>query len=207
MSLRSYILTHDTGFAPNPFGRVCTLACCKPVIRRCASEGDIVVGVGSARRGQSDRLIYAMRVNRVLPFEQYWERYPSKRPSLASPVNRCGDNIWHGDGRGNWLGVPGALHDERHRRRDISGRNVLVSSDFYYFGCDAISIPEQFLSLTATGRGHKRSDDIALISRFWNWVKSSAARRGRIGVPSDFDGAVCWRKGESRGQAKCDAGR
>jgi hypothetical protein len=45
MKLYCYIVTHDTGFSPNPFHGYCTLACCKPTIRRTAKEGDWVVGL------------------------------------------------------------------------------------------------------------------------------------------------------------------
>ncbi len=203
MSLRSYIITHDTGFAPNPFGRVCTLACCKPKIRSCAKEGDTVIGTGSVELGLSGRLIFAMQVERVLPFEEYWECYPSKRPSQESHVRMRGDNIWHRDARDKWRCLPGAVHDESDRDRDTSGRNVLISSDFYYFGRRAITIPNEFRSLVAVTQGHKRSDDLALISRFWKWVRSQARRRGRNGVPNGFDGAVCQRKGGVRARAKC----
>ena len=34
MVIYEYVMTDDTGFAPNPFYGICTLACCKPVIRR-----------------------------------------------------------------------------------------------------------------------------------------------------------------------------
>lgn len=30
----SYVLRYDDGVAPNPYGGVCTLAICKPVIRK-----------------------------------------------------------------------------------------------------------------------------------------------------------------------------
>lgn len=33
-----YTMTSDTGFAPKPFGGLCTLACCKPQIRRAAAQ-------------------------------------------------------------------------------------------------------------------------------------------------------------------------
>ena len=39
VKLMAYIVRHDSGFSPNPFGGVCTLACCKPAIRRSA-EGN-----------------------------------------------------------------------------------------------------------------------------------------------------------------------
>jgi hypothetical protein len=43
MKLYSYVVTHDTGFSPNPFWGCCTLADCKPAIRRTAKIGDWVV--------------------------------------------------------------------------------------------------------------------------------------------------------------------
>jgi len=33
-----YTMTYDSGFAPNPFHGICTLACCKPGIRRGVAE-------------------------------------------------------------------------------------------------------------------------------------------------------------------------
>ena len=37
--LYSYVITRDYGFAPNPFGGICTLATCKPGIRNHAKVG------------------------------------------------------------------------------------------------------------------------------------------------------------------------
>ena len=39
-----YKMTHDTGFAPNPFHGVLTLATCKPKIRACRKADDWVAG-------------------------------------------------------------------------------------------------------------------------------------------------------------------
>ena len=47
MKLFSYIITHDIGFAPNPFFGYCTLANCKPVIRRTSKIGDWIVGISA----------------------------------------------------------------------------------------------------------------------------------------------------------------
>lgn len=33
VNLFSYIVACDSGFSPNPFWGICTLACCKPRIR------------------------------------------------------------------------------------------------------------------------------------------------------------------------------
>lgn len=190
MKLSAYIVRVDSGFSPNPFGRRCTLACCKPNIRRNADPGDIIVGSGSVRSGLRGRLIYAMRVAEVLPFQAYWERYPSKRPSPRTPVSRRGDNIWHLE-PGAWRGVRDALHNEQNRARDLRGVNALIAKDFYYFGRDAIVVPDAFASMLATTQGHRNTHDGALINRFWEWLSRAAPRRGRIGQPSEFTEAGC----------------
>ena len=39
-----YVVKVDSGFAPNPVGGLCTLACCKPTIRKTANVGDWIIG-------------------------------------------------------------------------------------------------------------------------------------------------------------------
>lgn len=131
-----------------------------------------------------------MRVQQVLPFDAYWDRYPSKRPSSRSAISRRGDNIWHVRA-GVWRGIPGALHNHSHQARDLRGANALVSDDFYYFGRDAIIVPEAFASVLAVTQGHKNTYDSALIVRFWRWLSRVAPRHGRIGQPTDFTDAGC----------------
>ena len=50
MKLFSYVVARDYGFAPNPFFSTCTLATCKPKIRRTASVGDWIIGTGSKKK-------------------------------------------------------------------------------------------------------------------------------------------------------------
>ena len=71
MTLYSYTVAIDSGFAPNPFYGFCTLACCKPGIRRTAQEGDYVVGIGP--KGPGNHLVYAMRVTETVEFDDYWQ--------------------------------------------------------------------------------------------------------------------------------------
>lgn len=42
-----YVVDRDFGFAPNPFHGYCTLATCKPGIRKSAAMGDWVVGMAA----------------------------------------------------------------------------------------------------------------------------------------------------------------
>ena len=191
MKCSAYIVSVDSGFSPNPFGRSCTLACCKPTIRRKAEVGDIIVGSGSCGCGLSGRLIYAMRVGRILPLQDYWDSYPSKRPSAKTPITQRGDAVWHKDSSGTWRGVRGALHDHRQRDRDLRGENALIASESYYFGRDAIQVPSEYSAILATTQGHKNTHDAKLIGRFWSWLTRSARKRGRIGSPFEFTPTGC----------------
>ena len=64
--LYSYCIPVDDGAAPNPFGNICTLTICKPVIRRSALVGDWVVATGSMQYGFENKVIYAMEVTQKL---------------------------------------------------------------------------------------------------------------------------------------------
>lgn len=63
--LYTYCIPYDDGAAPNPYWGICTLAICKPVIRRVARVGDWVVGTGSSHSPIGDvagAVVYAMQV-------------------------------------------------------------------------------------------------------------------------------------------------
>jgi hypothetical protein len=139
-----YVVKKDTGFAPNPFHGWCTLACCKPAIRRRAKAGDWIVGV--APKSYGNGIVYAMRVEETITFAEYWRdrRFASKRPRWGRAlglVERNGDNCYQPDGRGGYRQQP-SMHwdkdndreDLRHKTRDLSGEHVLVARRFSYFG-------------------------------------------------------------------------
>jgi hypothetical protein len=184
----SYVVVHDTGFAPNPFHGLLTLACCKPLIRRNASVGDIIVGLSS----RSERVVYAVQVADIVEFEEYWAdpRYLARRPKMDSAriVDRTGDNIYeplsdsyrqlhsfhsNGDGSEN-LGL---------KRTDLGGNHVLVGERFAYWGGTGPSLPEG-LAFLAVGRGHR--------SRFTDEQVDTVARwftnlpRGVLGAPAQW---------------------
>ena len=162
ITLRSYKLTHDTGFAPNPFFGSLTLATCKPGIRRTAKIGDWIAGFTSGGLcgdpvGQ-ERLVYLMKVTERLTLAEYFcdSRFVVKRAigCAGSEIGRRGDNIYrplrpeakeaaefeqrpnphHWNRNGN-------CEDAASKRRDIGGRNVLIASDYVYFGRNALVIP------------------------------------------------------------------
>ena len=80
----SYVVRYDSGFAPNPFYDYCTLATCKPDIRRTAKVSDWVIGSASNGNGvrRGGHLVYAMRVTETMTFDDYAadQRFEVKKP-------------------------------------------------------------------------------------------------------------------------------
>jgi len=161
--LFTYTITRDFGFAPNPFHGLCTLATCKPGIRKSAKVGDWIMGIGgSSLRGVKRKCILLMKVSEKVSFQDYWddERFSLKKPVRnGSRVQMLGDNIYHKDENGSWI-----QEDSHHSNPDGSpkpvnldrdtGRTdqVLVSNYFLYFGGKA-----QALNLDSIGYGRVRS--------------------------------------------------
>lgn len=87
--IHSYVVRYDSGFAPNPFYGYCTLATCKPNIRKGADIGDWVVGSGSNDRNvrRGGHLVYAMRVTETMTFDEYgWIHGLNPRNPIATVV-------------------------------------------------------------------------------------------------------------------------
>jgi len=103
--MSSYTISRDYGFAPNPFWGYCTLATCKPKIRGFSVIGDYVVGFGGKDTGKHNKLIFVMRVEEILSFDEYWfdERFIIKKPNIYGSLKvQYGDNIYHKDENGTW---------------------------------------------------------------------------------------------------------
>ena len=145
--LYCYKMTHDTGFAPNPYQGVLTLATCKPTIRRCAEIGYWISGWTSNKvQGKKQKytfsdygqkLIYLAKVSDKMLIKDYWEKYPEKRPSPNDWVNDFGDNIYEPLGNDDFhQHNNGGGHNSTNIKRDLSGKYVLICNEFYYFGVE-----------------------------------------------------------------------
>ena len=175
--LFSYIMTVDNGFAPNPFGGICTLACNKPNIRKNASIGDWIIG--TTRPSNKARLVFAMRVDRGLTFDMYWDfpEYQCKKPDKN---NGCGDNIYQMGKDGHLVQMKNLFHGKEHYKSDTSINRVLISKTFYYFGKEAVVIPEKFRSAVVAAQGHKTikppppdSNKPDVISLLLQWLQNN----------------------------------
>jgi hypothetical protein len=202
MGLYSYIVARDFGFAPNPFFGTCTLATCKPDIRRKAHVGDWILGTGSKRNGIAGRVVYAMQVSEVLSYDQYWNdaRFREKRPYLGGSWKQAyGDNIYHRDRlTGKWLQADShhSLRDGSPNAanifRDTRSENVLIGEVFYYFGGSGPLIPRRFrdwngdgIDICKGGPSHKCHFPQMLVSAFIDWIGRSR-QTGYIADPAQF---------------------
>jgi hypothetical protein len=177
MTLFSYVVDHDTGFAPNPTGRYCTLVHCKfseggrrkNIVER-AEIGDWLLGTGGESRRSSGNgtIIYLMCVDEKLPFQQY-------------------------------------LRDQRFKgRSDCKDRGTnntyaLVSRHFFYFGKNAIPISRLSKSLQSVawekkGPGYKSRFAEKEIRGLISWFERKH-RPGWYGEPrapgSDYRSSGC----------------
>lgn len=147
----TYVITRDFGFAPNPFHGVCTLATCKPGIRKSAAVGDWILGVGGKELGLTHRkCILLMKVSEKISFQNYWDdsRFSLKKPCRnGSHVKMLGDNIYHKNANGEWIqedshhsNVDGTANHTNLDRDTGTSDQVLISNFFFYFGKKAIPV-------------------------------------------------------------------
>lgn len=189
MKLHSYVVRYDSGFAPNPFYEYCTLATCKPGIRRSAHVGDWVVG--SCSNGKNIRrgghIVYAMRVTETLNFGQYNSdpRFQSKKPYRNGSLKQsCGDNIYFKNENDNSWAQYDSFHSTsdgsqnwKHTTRDTGTDRILISDDFVYFGGYGPIFPYWLRNFNGTdicksGIGRSCFDDTLLIQAFVSWIRS-----------------------------------
>ena len=192
-----YVVARDFGFAPNPFHGVCTLATCKPDIRRVAQVGDRVIGMGGAALGTVGRCVYAMEVTSTMTFDEYWAdpAFRCKRPVRNGSLRvMVGDNIYHREGDGDeapWRqedshhSRPDGSPDPVNLRTDTQTDRVLISTRFVYFGQTAPVVPTRLLEdmdyrNVRKHRTYQARDCGGLL----DWLDSES-RGGSVGVLDD----------------------
>ncbi|MCK5055126.1 MAG: hypothetical protein KAT34_00605 [Candidatus Aminicenantes bacterium] len=179
MKLYTYCLRYDDGAAPNPYWGMCSLAICKPVIRRTAGIGDWIVGFGSTTSPIgyiSNCVVYAMKVTKVLSMSDYdkfcQEHLPGKIPDLKSSDFRLrvGDCIYDFADSDSPQLRPG-VHDERNKETDLGGKNVLLSDRFYYFGDKPTKLKQELHSIIHKNQGHKSHANDPYADDFKSWLE------------------------------------
>ncbi len=198
MKVYSYVVAYDSGFAPNPFHGLCTLACCKPLIRRSAQPGDLIVGLGK----RAERVVYTAEVTQVIDFAKYWNaaRYKNKRPTKGAPlaIERSGDNIYEPWAIGEFRqrpsrhSHPDGTENVESKRTDLGGLHVVVSDTYVYFGKEGPLLPSG-LAFLEIGRGHRCRFTPAQIAQVTAWF--DGLPRGVHGPPALWpSGDLSWQQ-------------
>lgn len=186
--LYTYIVRTDDGAAPNPFSGMCSLTICKPKIRSSAKPGDWVVGVGSKNAPSGDlsgHVVYAMKVQEVVPLNEYDARarkeWPSRIPDMQSLdlSARLGDCIYDYSRGRKPIQRPG-VHGPLNVKIDLGGKNSLISKDFYYFGSRAIRLPGNLLGICPTTQGHRSIKNDSYRAAFEEWIRGLNIKVGQL---------------------------
>ena len=210
MRLFSYKLTHDSGFAPNPFWGVLTLATCKPLFRRSKRTGDWIAGFTSVKLCEDqvgqEKLIFLVKIDEKISIVDYFrgQRFQKKIPlkSAHKAICQAGDNIYrplcpHPITENDFEQIPNKNHKYESKKHDISGENVLIGAEFVYFGRNALSIPLYLRPQVPKGQSSNgnRTHDVESVRKFIEFVMAKASI-GRIhGPPHEWaEGDESWRE-------------
>jgi hypothetical protein len=195
-----YVVDRDFGFAPNPFHGYCSLATCKPGIRRHAQLNDWVIGMGGSRLKATGRCIFAMRVTEALSFNDYWfgASHRDKRPVRnGSRRMMVGDNVYHREASsGSWIQAdshhsnPDGTPNPHNIKNDTKADRVLLSRHFLYFGREAPAIPTNYLDSIGyrNGRNYRVFDE-SDCGGMLNWLDAEfgGSRNLVLADPFDFE--------------------
>ena len=180
-NLYSYVVRVDNGFAPNPERRLCTLACCKPGIRKKAKVGDWLIGTGSKKHKARFKLIYAMKITEKMPFEDYFTK-------KCKYKNRK-DQIYDFDKKNNRFKIIENKelygHDNMNALiNDRKGQYVLISDKYYYFGENALGI-RGYRRIVKKGPNCKKFNiNDVIVKKILGLIKSD--KTGKRGEPLDL---------------------
>lgn len=185
MKLISYTITHDYGFAPNPYFDYLTLATCKPKIRAFAKVGDIIIGSGSSKGIGMNKIICVGIISEIINMNNYFtdKRFQHKKPNNNSPEASRGDNIYYKK-NDTWEQLPQKFHNLDDLEHDTSSEQVLVCEKYWYFGENAPLIPPHLMCIIKKGPAHKYTNNELVVSEFMEWINNYS--NGILGKPSSL---------------------
>ena len=178
MNIYTYIVPVDDGAAPNPYGGVCTLAICKANLRKIAKQGDWIVGLDSMFR-----LIYTMKITTVMTMKEYdsytKENLPIKIPNKTSKntIEQIGDSVYNFSN--DEIKLRPSVHSRCTKEMDLAGKNVLLSTHFYYFGNKPKVLPKEFENIVNLDMDFLEvNPDLQTI--FFSWLENQNFEKNKI---------------------------
>lgn len=133
MRIYTYILAHDTGFAPCIENNLFTLATCKPLIRSSAKIGDIIIGFyGKNEKKYNYAIAFIAVVTDKMDFKEYYNKFQNRTDCIYNDKLEQLSNEYH---------------KCNNRNTDLNGKYVLLSNDFIFFGNKNIKISESYIEM------------------------------------------------------------
>jgi hypothetical protein len=105
---------------------------------------------------------------------------------MKVPERESGDDRLHaGDciydyGGGAYPTIRPAVHNECHRKRDLSGEYALLSQHFYYFGDRPVPLPEHLHPIIHRTQGHKSIQNQPYAQSFVDWIEGIGYWKNRL---------------------------
>jgi len=157
--------------------------------------------MGGSRLQATGRCIFAMKVGRKMTFNQYWNNpdYRVKIPIRnGSRRLQVGDNIYHHNGDADeWLqedshhSYPDGSPNLHNTINDTQSDAVLISDVFFYFGKDAVTIPQELLDGLGykNPRSHRRFSPSEPVNSVIRWFEINYRKQTNqvFADPFDFD--------------------
>ena len=202
-----YVMTTDTGFAPNPFHGWCTLLGCSPNYHAKLTPGDYIAGF--FRSGGPPRLVHVMEVSETFDYDEYYRdrRFEQKKPRRDGTwQERAGNNIYFLDQSDQYVQDENAcFHTKAAKvKQDLKHPVVFAGRNFAYFGemaetDNALLLPKRF-HWCLTNRAVKNLiDECQDYDPFLTWAFSHGS--GQVGLPRDRE-----IDGEAKKRGKCGPG-
>jgi len=180
----------DNGGAPCVWRGLLSLAICKPMIRKSANEGDLILGFGGKSRFPEEPLIYIAKVTAKPKVGEYY-----KQPEFENRPDCIYENR-NGKAARKESAMYHNQSDEINKDvgEDFGKAHVLLSNDFRYFGNLASDKYKKRFSLVKSlvenlKRGHRVNHSAELCEQLKclvaeTWQEYS---QKQLGKPSDSD--------------------
>jgi hypothetical protein len=175
MNVYRYVIVTDNGLAPCIDDGLLTLCVCKPMIRLSANVNDWIIAFGSKRTfGPERQLVYAAKITKKCPMVDYIEIGKNRLDSLYE--------LKDGELQHN-----GSSHHRKcsNQKNDLKGKYCLISENFWYFGKNALPLPDEHDDLYFSGRGYtNRPINLIKFDNFLTFLKGFT--QGVNGPPNEI---------------------
>lgn len=156
----AYRMDHDTGFAPHIAGEICSVIGCK-----CDKSGKKRNIEESAEAGSW-----------VIGIGGSGTKQPDKL-IYAMQVN---DNISREQFKSDYR------KESAYLKADDNGTRALISTKFYYFGENALTVPENLINIIASTQGCRLVSD-ENIAKLEEYFLENRIKAGKHGEPNNPD--------------------